>query len=165
MTGIARSVAGKVLTLLTAPAGLNASLAAVSEGEAEALPPIEARQIVPQNVPAELAERSGQASYPAVHIYCEKLTNNQREKFRTFSGAARMVVEARFTQDRLEGIEGMLQLYVDAVARVLDQSRGDWSEGMYYTGGYEVTFGPVKHGGKNFVQTAKITFEVGVSRS
>jgi hypothetical protein len=59
----------------------------------------------------------------------------------------------------------MLQLYVDAVTRVLDRSRGDWSEGMYYTGGYEVTFGAVKRGGKNFVQTAKVAFEVGVSRN
>ena len=165
MTGIAKSAAGKLTALLTAPAGLNAKLAAVSAGAGEALPQVEHQQIVPQNVPAELAERSGQAVYPAVHIYCEKLANNQTEKFRTFSGTARMAMEVRCTQDRLEGIEGMLQLYADAVAQVLDQSRGDWSDGMYYPGGYEVAFGPVKHGGKNFVQTAKVTFEVGVSRS
>jgi hypothetical protein len=34
---------------------------------------------------------------------------------------------------------------------------------MYYAGGYQVAFGPVKHGGKNFIQIAKITFEIGVS--
>ena len=28
---------------------------------------------------------------------------------------------------------------------------------------YEVAFGPVKHGGRNFIQIAKITFEVGAS--
>jgi hypothetical protein len=36
---------------------------------------------------------------------------------------------------------------------------------MYYSGGYEVTLGAVKHGGRNFIQAAKITFEIGVSRS
>lgn len=165
MTGVAKSATGKVLGILTAPAGLNACLAAISAGEQEVPPRVEQRQVATQNVPAELAERSGLAVYPAVHIYCEKLANEQREKFRAFSGTAHMVVEVRFTQDRLEDIERMLQLYVDAVTRVLDQSRGDWSEGMYYTGGYEVTFGAVKRGGKNFAQTAKVAFEVGVSRN
>jgi hypothetical protein len=36
---------------------------------------------------------------------------------------------------------------------------------MYYTGGYEVALGAVKHGGRNFIQTAKITFQIGVSRN
>jgi hypothetical protein len=49
------------------------------------------------------------------------------------------------------------------VTQVLDQNRGDWGEGMYYTGCYEATFGPVKHGGLNFIQIGKVTFEVGVS--
>ena len=47
--------------------------------------------------------------------------------------------------------------------QVLDFSRGDWGDGMYYAGGYQVTFGSVKHGGKNFVQSAKVIFEIGVS--
>ena len=76
-----------------------------------------------------------------------------------------MAVEVRVSQDRLEGIEGKLQSYAEAVTQVLDRSRGDWSEGMFYTGGYEVAFGPVKRGGKNFVQVAKVAFEVEVSRS
>jgi hypothetical protein len=165
MTGIAKSAAGKVLARLTAPAGLNATLAAVSAGESEEPVKIGAQQMVPQNVPAELAERSGLAQYPAVHVYCEKLANEQREKFRAFSGTAKMAIEVRCTQDRLEGIEGTVQMYAEAVTRVLEVSRGDWNDGMFYGGGYEVVFGQVKRGGRNFVQTAKVTFEVGVSRS
>jgi hypothetical protein len=34
---------------------------------------------------------------------------------------------------------------------------------MYYAGGYQASFGPVKHGGRNFIQVAKVTFDVGVS--
>lgn len=34
---------------------------------------------------------------------------------------------------------------------------------MFYAGGYKVEFGPVKRGGRNFIQAAKITFELDVS--
>jgi hypothetical protein len=72
-------------------------------------------------------------------------------------------MEVRSSQDRLEGLERQVQLYVDAVTAVLDRRRGDWGDGLFYGGGYEAAFGPVKRGGKNYVQTAKITIEVDVS--
>ena len=165
MAGLADRAAGKVLGLLAAPAGVNSQLAAIAEGDGGGLPRIDANQMVAQNVAIELAERSSDVQYPAVHIYCERIANELREKFRTFSGTARMAVEVRLSQDRLEGIEGKLQGYVEAVTRVLDGNRGDWGEGMFYTGGYEVAFSPVKRGGKNFVQVAKVAFVVEVSRS
>jgi hypothetical protein len=46
---------------------------------------------------------------------------------------------------------------------VLDAHRGDWGGGMFFAGGYEVSFGTTKHGGKNFIQAAKVTFDVDVS--
>jgi hypothetical protein len=165
MSGIADRAAGKVVGLLTATAaGINSGLAAISGGSG-GLAPISANQITAQNVAIELAERSGEVQYPAVHVYCERMVNGMKEKFRTFSGTVRMAVEVRLSQDRLEGIEGKLQAYVEAATRVLDGSRGDWGAGMFYTGGYEAAFGPVKRGGKGFVQVAKVTFEVEVSRS
>jgi hypothetical protein len=36
---------------------------------------------------------------------------------------------------------------------------------MFYGGAYDVAFGPVKRGGRNFIQVAKVTLEIGVSRS
>ena len=64
-----------------------------------------------------------------------------------------------------EGLQDKLELYVDGTMRMLNASRGDWGDGMFYGGEYAVAFGPVKQGGKNFMQTAKITFEIGVSRN
>jgi hypothetical protein len=165
MPSLAKAVATKVADLMSAPRGVNVTLAALSQAESLELPEIDARQIVPQNMAAELAERSAGVKYPSVQVYCEKLVNDLREKFRSFSGIARMAVEVRLSQDRLEGIEPKLQLYVDAVTRVLDGSRGDWGQGIYYAGGYEASFGPVKHGGRNYIQAAKVSFEVGISRS
>jgi hypothetical protein len=149
--------------MLAASDGLPASVAAVAEAANESLPPIGAAQIVAQNVAAELVERSNVVRYPSVHVYCERLSNTLREKFRTFSGKAHLAMEVRWSQDRLEGLERQVQLYVDAVTRVLDQRRGDWGSGLFYGGGYEVIFGAVKRGGKSYLQTAKITLEVDVS--
>jgi Uma2 family endonuclease len=135
----------------------------IADREGLRLPAIEPRQVIPQNITPEAVERSTGATYPAIYVYCEKLANSLREKFRTFSGTARMAVEVRVSQDRLEGLERKLSLYVEAVTDVLDARRGDWGQGLFYTGGYEVAFGPTKHGGKNFIQTAKVGFDVQVS--
>ncbi len=120
-------------------------------------------QLLAQNASVEIAERSTEGQYPTVSVYCEKIVNQLKEKFRNFSGKAVMTIEVRVSQDRLGGIEQQLQTYVDAVTQVLDQNRGDWGEGMYYAGCYEAALGAVKQGGQNFIQIGKVTFDVGVS--
>jgi hypothetical protein len=96
-------------------------------------------------------------------VYCERVSNLLREKYRRFSGTVRMAIEIRDSRDRIEGLEDEVRYYADAVAQVLDSNRGDWGDGVFYPGGYEVTFGPVKQGGKNFLQSAKATFDLEVS--
>ena len=118
-----------------------------------------------QNAAAELVERSVAVKYPLVSVYCEKIVNDFREKFRSFSGSVEMAIEVRHSQDRLEGMEEALEAQTDAVTTALSSSRGDWGDGMFYGGGYEVSFGRMARGGRNFTQAAKITFEIGVSRS
>jgi len=146
------ALSGQIIQLITAPAGANAALAALS-----------AAQIRAQNVAADLMERGEAVSYPSVNVYCEKLVNALTEQSRSFSGTARMVVEVRHSHDRLEGLQNALELYTDAVTAALGASRGDWGNGMFYAGGYEVSFTAAKHGGRNFIQTAKIALEIGVS--
>jgi len=153
----------KAVELLTAPAGLPSTVQAVAQRERADLAVIPPSQVVAQNVAFELAERSAGVKYPVVYVYCEGMANLLREKFRTFSGKAYMAIEVRVSHDRLEALEGELQLYTEAVAEVLDKNRGDWTAGMFYAGGYKVEFGPVKHGGRNFLQVAKVRFELEVS--
>jgi hypothetical protein len=88
-----------------------------------------------------------------------------QEKFRSFSGRIDLVVEIRASSDRVETLDVEINLMVDAVVRTLDQNRGDWGSGVVFGGVYEVAFGPVKQGGKNYLQTAKVTFSVEVSRA
>ena len=124
---------------------------------------IRPQQVLPQSVAPELAEKRAGVQYPAFYVYCEKLTNELREKFRTFSGKARLAVDVRISHDRLQDLGQTLELHVEAVTDVLDSHRGDWGGGIFYAGKYEVAFAPIKHGGKNFVQTAKVSFDVEVS--
>jgi hypothetical protein len=163
MAWVGSTVTAQVVTLLSAPQGVNACVTTLAQAEDATLPPVAQNQILAQNVPVELAERSMDVQYPAINVYCEKIVNQLKEKFRNFSGKAVMSIEVRVSQDKLTGIESQLQSYVDAVTQVLDQNRGDWGEGMYYAGCYEAALGPVKHGGQNFLQVGKVTFDVGVS--
>jgi hypothetical protein len=163
MAQIGTTSVQKLASLLRAPSGLPAGLAAIAYANKVTLPVMEASQIIAQNVPADLIEKTAGTKYPAYHLYCEKLQNTLREKFRRFSGTAQLSVDVRVTHDRLEGLDQKLQWYVDALTEVLDANRGDWGNGLFYTGGYTVVFQPVKHGGKNFLQTAKVSFEVQVS--
>jgi hypothetical protein len=139
--------------MLRAPTGLPACLAAIASRDNIGTVEIGTIQVLAQNIAADLAERSAGVQYPVFYVYCEKLKNNQREKFRT----------VRVSRDRLEDVGRLIELYAEAATNVLDLQRGNWGGGMYYTGGYEVVFGVVKHGGKNFIQSARVTFDVDVS--
>lgn len=161
---IGNAITGKVIQRITGPAGVNSGLAALVAGDTVTAQ-LDAEQVRSQNVAADVAERSGTVQYPLVNVYCEKIANTLEEKFRTFSGTVHMAIELRHSQDRLEGLQDAVELYADAVMRTLNAGRGDWGDGMFYGGAYEVSFGPVKKGGKNFLQVAKVTFEIGVSRS
>ena len=162
---IGSAITSKVIARMTAPQGISAELAALAAPGQTAAMPWRVSQVRAQNAAADLAERSSGTEYPTANVYCEKLVNKLTEKFRKFSGTAQMAIEIRYSQDRLEGLQGRLELYADAAAQMLDASRGDWGDGMFFAGAYEVAFGAVKHGGKNFIQPAKITFEIEVSRS
>ena len=163
MLQIANATTQKLADMLASRSGVAATMATLSTEQGFVLPAITASQIVSQNVASELSERSAASKYPLIYVYCSKVANELREKFRTFSGDAQMVVEARVSQDRLEHMERNLHAYVDAIMNVLDRNRGDWGDGVFYGGGYEVTFGGVKQGGRNFIQIAKVTFALEIS--
>ena len=164
MPQIGSMTIAKLTNILAADDGMPATLAAMSSQEGVELPGLSAEQIVPQNVGHELWSRGSTTKYPLVYVYCTKIVNQLKEKFRTFSGEAQMAVEVRVSQDRLDDIESRLHSYVDAVVQVLDASRGDWGDGVFYDGEYEVAFSGVKQGGNNFIQSAKVSIVLGVSR-
>lgn len=163
MVSMARRATSKVLQLMNGPGGLNTNLALLAQAENLSLSPVPAARLFTDNVTSEVAEKSADVKYTAVYIYCGKIVNDLREKFRSFSGRLQMEIDLRVSQDRLEGIDETSQLYTDAVTQVLNQNRGDWGQGLFYAGGYELSFGPVKHGGRNFIKSAMVSFQVNAS--
>jgi len=162
---IASGATAKALSLMTGSSGINASLTAMEEvvGTDGAFASLV--EVTAQNVAPDLVERSTAVRYPTANIYCEKVVNDLKEKFRSFSGRVELAMEIRHSQDGLDGLENALELYSDAAAQALDASRGDWGCGMFYAGGYEISFGAVKKGGRGFLQTARIEWGVNVSKS
>ena len=127
------------------------------------LSPLSATDILEQYVAPEIAEKTSGVRYPALYIYCEKVKNDLREKFRTFSGIAELAVDIRVSHEHMDELQKSLQKYVEAVTDVLHKKRGQWTPSVFYTGGYEIKYGPIKRGGKNFVQSAKVELTVNVS--
>jgi hypothetical protein len=163
MIRIASLATQKVMSILAASQGVPAAIAALGSQEGIALPAITPPQIVAQNATPELWEESTASNYPMIYVYCSKMTNELKEKFRTFSGDVQITAEARVSQNQLTEIDANLGVYIDALTQVLNQNRGDWGDGIVYGGGYEVAFGTVKRGGQNFLQTAKVSFSLEVS--
>lgn len=164
MAQAASIVAAQVKALLTdVDSGLAPTIAGIANDTGLELKAIAPEYIVIQNTPAAIAEKHLVAKYPAIHIYVDRVENLLFEKFRTFSGKVRTVVEARTSQDRIEDLEERLRLYVEGVTQVLDANRGSWPQGMFFAGQYEVRFEAVQQGGRNFLQTAKVIFEVDLS--
>jgi hypothetical protein len=114
------------------------------------------------NVPLDLIERAP-SSYPSIQVYCEKVSNGQREKFRTFSGKAQLIVEIRASADQISTTELLLQSYTDSVLQVLNSNKGDWGGGRFYGGAYEVTFGAMKRGGLNYLQVARVAISLDIT--
>jgi hypothetical protein len=164
MAQTASIVTQQFVQFLNAPeTGVNAALGTLALGAGVTLAALPPEHIVAQNVSVAISERSVAVRYPTLHVYSDRVRNLLTEKFRTFSGKIRTVAEVRLSQDRLEGIEDRLRLYVDAVTQVLDSNRGTWGQGAFFTGGYEVNFDPVQHGGQNFLQITRVSFEVDLS--
>lgn len=144
-------------------AGVAQAVGQLASDTGIAVPVITVAQIVNQNVSVAISERALAVVYPMVHVYSDQVRNLLTEKFRSFSGKVRTVAEVRVSQDRIEGIEEQLRLYADAVTQVLDTNRGSWGQGAFFAGGYQVNFDPVTQGGRNFLQIAKVSFEVDMS--
>ena len=163
MLSITGRATSKLQELLAAPNGLNANLAALAQSEPVTVPPIASTSLFTENVSSDIAEKSVEPKYTAIYIYCDKLANTLTEKFRSFSGTIEMIIDVRVSQDRLGGIDQASQLYTAAVTQTLNQNRGDWGQGLFYSGRYEVSFGAVKHGGRNFIKSAKISVHLDAS--
>jgi hypothetical protein len=163
MTPLSLLGAQTFLTKLTKGDALQQQITAISTGVSATVPGMCSDQILVSSVPAELADKNVQLSYPRVCIYSSNLKNSQVEKFRSFSGQVTVVAEIWASGDLITDVDAWIHFYVEGVANILQSNTGDWGNGMFYAGAYDVQFQPPKPGGLGFVELAKLTFALNVS--
>jgi hypothetical protein len=139
-----------------------ASLAASAQAN---VPAINKEQIVLTPAPAEMADRNMQLGYPRVCVYSNAAKNAQTEKFRSFSGTVTVSAEIWASGDLLTDVDQWIHFYVEGVTQVLRSNVGDWGDGMFYSGVYDLQFQPPKAGGLGFVESAKVSFTLQVSQN
>ena len=163
MARISTMATSALVQHLAGEAGLSDKVGQLMLTSALQIPQISASDILERHVTADVAEKTSGVRYPIVYVYCEKIVNDLREKFRTFSGTAELSVDIRVSHEHMDDLQSLLQNYVEAVTDVLDKRRGQWAKGVFYSGGYEIHFSPIKRGGRNFIQAAKVELTVNVS--
>ena len=163
MARISTIATSNLMVHLTDDRGLPGKVGELLEARDMKAPGISAADILERHVAADLAEKTAGVRYPVVYVYCEKVVNQMREKFRTFSGVADLVIDIRVSHEHMDDLQASLQTYVEAVTDVLDKRRGHWATGVFYSGGYTIEFGAIKRGGRNFIQSAKVELTVNVS--
>lgn len=143
-----------------APEGINVALGAIEGRDNVVLTKLQDQNVLLQNIPSDLADENEAVVYPTAQIYSKKLDNLLLEKFAKYSGPITVVMELRVSGERFLSLEQDLARYVEAATEVLGYQRGQWTENLAYDGGYRVEFDPVRLGGRNFIQSARI--EIGL---
>ncbi|MBC8167107.1 MAG: hypothetical protein H7Y20_14715 [Bryobacteraceae bacterium] len=161
MTQTASFAISQLATILRGDDGVNAAYAALVTDQSSTPPAL--AEILELYAPPDLTEKASSIRYPVIHIYCDRIVNSLKEKFRTFSGTADLNIDVRVSHDHLNELGSQLQFYLQGITDVLDRKRGHWADGMFYTGGYEILFSPVKRGGRNYLQSARVSLEVHIN--
>lgn len=129
------------------------------------VPVIETTQIMLSSAPQDMADRDIQLSYPRVCLYSAGIKNAQTEKFMSLSGELAAVADVWASGDLISDVDQWIHFYVEAVTNVLRKNIGDWGDGVFFSGVYNVQFQPPKAGGLGFVQMARVNFNLHVSRN
>ena len=117
---------------------LDAQIAAVEEDLGYTLPGIPSSQIILSSADADITDRRQEISYPRIAIYTDRVVNNLREKFRTLSGTVSVTIAVAASADLVEQVEQWIHFYIEAMTNVLRQNVGDWGNGIFFPGTYDV---------------------------
>jgi len=153
----------KVVSLLTTNSALQMAVNAIAEQTGQVLPPIANTQIVITSISPDLADKNAQLTYPRVCVHATQVNNTHMEKFRSFSGGLVVVTDLYFSSNLITPTETGLHYYLQGIASILQANEGDWGDGFYYSGLYDVQLQPAKAGGFGFVESARITCALDVN--
>lgn len=129
------------------------------------VPVIQISQIIASSASQEMSDRDAQLVYPRICLYSSGLKNTQVEKFRSLSGSLFMVADVWASGNLISDVESWIHFYVESATNLLRNNIGDWGDGVFFPGTYEVQLQSPKAGGLGFVQMARVTFQLNVSRN
>ncbi|HEX7363296.1 MAG TPA: hypothetical protein VF283_22630 [Bryobacteraceae bacterium] len=155
--------AQKVANLLTTGDVLSNEIQSLSSANNIIVPPISTSQVILSSVDPNLGDDNVQLTYPRICIYPWTVKNTKAEKFRSFSGTVAVVAEIWASGNLVQQIDEWIHFYVEAYTLLLRENTGDWKDGMFFSGIYDVQFQSPKAGGLGFVESAKVTCVLNVS--
>ena len=146
--------------LVNPDSGVNVRMAAIEARDGVIMQRIPNAQVVAMNLSAEIADDNLDFEYPAIFLWGEEAQNDNREKFAWFSGTIELSVDLRITAELPNALEASLHRYVEAIVDVLQDSQGEWTPGLIFSGQYTVRYSPARLGGDNFLQTARLALSL-----
>jgi hypothetical protein len=165
MTPLTIEIPQIIAQLLAASSGLEAWVENVQIETGFPLPLVPVSQIIVSAASGELLDKVEQVGYPRVAVYTAKLENTLLEKFRSLSGTATAGIAISVSSDLIEQAEQNMHFYIEAVTDILRRNTGDWGEGLFFSGKFDLQIQPPKAGGIGFVQTAIVGCTINVSRN
>lgn len=143
--------------LLNPDTGVNMRMSAIEARDGVIMTRIPTDQIVEMNLSAAFVDENLDSDYPAIYLFGDEAVNENQERFAWFSGSISLGLEVRISADRPDSMESSLHRYVEAVLDVLQDSQGEWSAGLIYSGRYSIRYSPITLGGDNFLQIAQLS--------
>ena len=158
-------VVQKTASLLNSGNALQQQLAALTSACNAIVPTIPPGQVVLSSATPDLGDKDIQLTYPRICLYSAGLRNTQLEKFRSLSGSVLVAAEVWASGNLVNEVDQWIHFYIEAMSNVLRSHIGDWGNGIFFSGMYDVQFQPPKAGGLGYVQSAKVTFSFNVSQN
>jgi hypothetical protein len=155
----------KMASLLTSDGALQQEISALAAQSNAFIPTITAAQVVLSSAGADIGDRNVQLTYPRICLYSAGVKNAQTEKFRSLSGTVVVAAEIWASGNLVSDTDQWIHFYVEALTSILRRNTGDWGNGLFFSGIYDAQFLPPKAGGVGFVQSAKVTCGLNVSRN
>jgi hypothetical protein len=153
----------KLFNLLTVDNALSQAISSSAAAAGVDVPSFNTSQIFSSSISPDMGDLNLQLTYPRVCLYSSHVANNQREKFRAFSGVVSVVADVWSSGSLEQPTELALHFFAEGIADILQANIGDWGDGFRYSGVYGVQLQTPKAGGLGFVQLARVTCNLDVS--
>jgi hypothetical protein len=151
--------------LLTTNDAFTQQIAALAAASNANIPLITSDQVILSSASPILGDRDVQLTYPRVCLYSCGVKNTQVEKFVSLSGAVSVIADIWASSNLATDTDQWIHFYLEAFTALLRQNRGDWGQGLFFSGVYEVVLQPPQPGGLGFVQSGRVSCNLNVSRS